>query len=76
MWCCCWCCSSVEYLLTEGKAAVNAKDKDGTDSLMAASVRGHKEVGDRQQAHTHHAPPSIAPPSLSFLAATRGTVGT
>jgi ankyrin repeat protein len=30
--------------MKEGKASVNAKDKDGTNALMAAAVRGHKEV--------------------------------
>lgn len=29
---------------TTNQANVNAKDKDGTSSLMAAAVRGHKEV--------------------------------
>jgi hypothetical protein len=39
---CVWC--AVRYLVKEGKADVKAKDKDSTDALMAASVRGHKEV--------------------------------
>jgi len=34
----------VEYLIAEAKANVNAKDKDGTDALMSASVRGHKDI--------------------------------
>lgn len=34
----------MEYLLSEAKADVNTKDKDGTDALMSASVRGHKDV--------------------------------
>lgn len=34
----------MEFLVTEAKVNVNAKDKDGTDALMSASVRGHKEV--------------------------------
>jgi ankyrin repeat protein len=34
----------VGYLVKEAKANVNAKDKDSTTALMAAAVRGHKEV--------------------------------
>lgn len=36
--------ASVGYLVKEAKANVNAKDKDSTTALMAAAVRGHKEV--------------------------------
>lgn len=42
-------CASVGFLVKEAKANVNAKDKDSTTALMAAAVRGHKEV--RHAAH-------------------------
>lgn len=34
------------------QANVNAKDKDGTTALMAAAVRGHKEVLESLIKHT------------------------
>lgn len=34
----------MKLLLNHGKCDINAKDKDGTNAIMAASVRGHKEV--------------------------------
>ena len=34
----------VDILLADGRVKVDASDKDGTNALMAASVRGHKDV--------------------------------